>query len=303
MSTDNDPIGSAVAADPNAGVPAQPEPVAEEADEAVDPVVKTVALGPVDDDGGDPLSKLAAATGIKDMAILGAIIEAATATMQASHNAEIAALRQELADFKVEAEREGKVSDLNESMGGYPWMYYRIGPTFADERRRGWITIGPGGASPKSGKRDTGSFALYLKKGFIPITNRGICPVPTHVEVWKNFVDFVKRGGAEDFPISQIVTYQWHKRNPFAKMGVRFPQVEAVIDRLTSWTCEYCGYSMDFMPGDPEAGAAYRYHLTNADKVTFKEAVEAVQRAGLTTTPFRSRSIEEITRMSSPNDA
>lgn len=276
--------------------------VGDEAEEPT-PAIKTVILDAADVAGeDDPMTKLAKAAGISDPAILGAIIDAATQRMQAAHKAEIAALRQEVADFKVQSEREGKVQDLNESMGGYPWQYWRFGPSFPDEERRGWVAILPGGASPKSGSRDTGSFNLYVKKGMLPITNRGLCPVPTSSDVWKNYVEFVKRGGAEDFPASQIVAYQWHRKNPFAKLGVRWAQVEDIIDKLTSWTCEYCGYSMDFMPGDPKAGAAYRYHLTNADKVTFREAVEAVQRAGLTTTPFRSRSIDEITKLRNPND-
>lgn len=267
------------------------------ADEAV---AQTIALGD-EPDTDDPMTKLAKAVGVTDPALLGSIIEAATSRLNAAHKAEIEALRQELAQFKVDSEREGRVQDLNESMGGYPWQYWRFGPAYPDEQRRDWIAILPGGASPKSGSRDTGSFNIYVKKGMLPITNRGVCPVPTSSDVWKNYVEFVKRGGDADFPPSQIVSYQWHKRNPFAKMGIRWKQVEDILDQLVSWTCEYCGYSMDFMPGDKTAGAAYRVHLTNSDKVTFKEAVEAVQRAGLTTTPFRSRSIDEIMALKRPD--
>ena len=248
----------------------------------------------------DSMAKLAAATGINDIAALKAIIEAATSSLNASHKAEITALRTEIENVRLEGRDRGKVEDLNESMGGYPWMYYKIPQTFPDKQRRGWITMGPGGASPKDGHRDTGSFALYLKKGFIPITEHGLCPVPTSSNVADTYVDFVRRGGAGKFPASQIVAYQWHKRNPFAGMGVRWAQLDGILDKLQSFTCEYCGFSLDFMPDDPTVGTAYRIHLINADKVTFKEAIEAVRAAGLTTTPFKNRTIEEISQLNRP---
>lgn len=233
---------------------------------------------------GDPLAKLAAAAGISDPAALQAIIDAATKEIRAGNKAEIDALRAEM--HSVQDGHEGKVQDGNESMGGYPWMYYRIPQDFPDEQRRGWITVGPGGANTK-GNRDAGSFNNYLRKGFLPITKYGKCPVPTSPIAALAFVDFVKAGGWAEFPPSQLVAYAWHKKNPFARLGIRFPQLDAVIDTLIGFTCEYCGFELDFMPGDKTAGTAYRTHLVNTDKVTFKEAIDAVKAQGLTTTPFR----------------
>lgn len=250
-------------------------------------------------DEADAMAKLQAATGISDAGALQAIIEAATKNLTASHKAEMTALRKDLESVRQEG-REGNVTDLNESAGGYPWMYYKIPQTFPDEQRRGWVTMGPGGASPRTGHRDTGSFAAYLKKGFIPITKYGLCPVPVDPRVAKNYEAFVKHGGAVEFPGSQIVAYQWHKNNPFVGLGVRWTQLDSIIDKLITWQCEYCGFEMDFMPGDRTAGTAYRVHLVNTDKVPFKEAIEAVKAAGLTTTPFKSRTIEEISQMASP---
>ena len=251
----------------------------------------------------DAIVALSKAIGVSDPETLKFILDRATSQLNASHKAEIAALREEIQSVRVAAtDREGSVQNLNESAGGYPWMYYRIPMTFPDEGRRGWVTMGPGGASPSSGNRDTGSFNRYLKKGFIPITKYGLCPVPTSNIVAQTYEAFVKRGGAAEFPASQIVSYQWHKHNPFAALGVKWTQLEGILDKLSTFTCEYCGYSLDFMPGDPMVGTAYRQHLVNADKVTFKEAIEAVKAAGLTTTPFRNRSIDDIIRMSNPNE-
>ena len=162
------------------------------------------------------------------------------------------------------------------------------------------IVIGPGGASPRSGQRDTGSFANYLRKGMIPITKYGLCPVPTSTSVADHFVLFVQNGGAQEFPPSQIVAYAWHKRNPFTKLGVRFTQVDPIRSQLKSFTCDFCGYSLDFMPNDPSAGTAYRQHLMNSDKIPFREAIESVKAAGLTVTPFRPRAVDEIMELVAP---
>lgn len=235
----------------------------------------------------DPMAKLAAAVGINDPAALQAIIEAATRQLRTEFTAESDALRAEMAAMKMQG-HEGAVQDLNDTMGGYPWMYYRIPQDFPDEQRRGWITVGPGG-SGKDGNRDAGSYNRYLRKGFLPITKYGKCPVPTDPRASMGFIQFVKAGGAQEFPPHQLVAYNWHKKNPFARLGVRFPQLTPeIMESLIGFTCEYCGFEMDFMPGDKMAGTAYRTHLINADKIGFKEAIEAVKAAGLTTTPFRA---------------
>lgn len=267
---------------------------------ATDEELTAAAIHPNAGISADPISKLAAITGIDDKAALQTILEAATAALSGSHKAEVDALRREIDQVRNEG-REGKVADLNESMGGYPWMYYRFPSTFPDKQRRGWITMGPGGASPKDGRRDTGSFATYLKKGMIPITKYGLCPVPTSPVVANNYVEFIKRGGAVEFPASQIVAYSWHRNNPFVRLGVRWTQVDPIRHLLQSWTCEYCGFEMDFMPDDPTAGTTYRSHLVNVDKLTFKDAVQSVKDAGLTTTPYKQRTIEQISAMARPD--
>ncbi len=252
-------------------------------------------------DGGtveDAMSKLAAATGIADPAALKLIVEAATASLNASHKAEVDALRSEIDAVRQEG-REGRVVDYNESAGGYPWMYYRKPAAWPDVQTRNWITMGPGGAG-KDGHRDNGSFVLYVKKGFIPLTKYGQCPVPVSNKVSDTYSEFIKKGGAKEFPASQIVAYQWHRNNPFIRQGVRWEQLDGIIDKLKSWTCEYCGFRLDFMPDDPMVGQAYMIHLRVTDKVDFREASEAVKRQNLTATPFAQRSIEEIASLSRP---
>lgn len=265
------------------------------------PALPSVAV-PVQQGPDDPLAKLAAATGIADVDTLKMIVEAATASLTASHKAEMNALREDMQAMQLAAGHEGKVQDLNESMSGYPWQYYRIGPEFADAERRGWITLGPGGAE-RSGHRDTGSYANYLKKGFIPITKYGTCPVPTSPNAPQSFISMLRRGGAAEFPASQLVAYNWHRINPFAKLGIRFPQITSeLLNTLTGFTCEYCGFTREFMPGDVTAGTAYRIHLINADKISFKEAIEAVRAAGLTVTPFSRKTIKDAIKASRPTD-
>lgn len=253
-----------------------------------DPVAAAVAEEIAEKDTGEsPLEKLAKATGISDPSALKLIFEAAVKSMSDSHSAEVDALRREMSELKASG-HEGKVQNYNDDSGGYPWMYYRIPEEWPDEQRRGWITIGPGGAG-HSGKRDAGSFNRYLNKGFIPITKYGPCPVPTDPRAYLNYVAFVKAGGWKEFPPSQLVAYGWHKANPFVRLGVRFPQMDALADSIQTFVCEYCGYTKDFMPDDKTIGASYISHMINTDKVTRKEAVEAVKAAGFQTTPYRAK--------------
>ena len=253
----------------------------------------------------DPLEALAEATGVKDPAALKAILAAAMEQMNAAHSAEMAAVRQELSEVRDTQNaihgRDG-VKEDNTSLGGMPWMYYKFPETWPDEQRRGWISMGPGGQRPRDGQRMVNAFAHYLQKGMIPITKYGLCPVPVSSKGADTLLDFVKNGGAVEFPASQIVAYGWHRKNPFARLGVRFPQVEAIRDKLQTFVCEACGHTMDFMPDDKSVGSVYRSHLMNSDKYPFRDAVEAVNRAGYKTTGHAPQSIDKIIAARSPLD-
>jgi hypothetical protein len=200
----------------------------------------------------------------------------------------IAALRAELEAVRAEAQnanrsRPGDLLNENASPGGYPWMYYRIPQNWPDATTRGWVTIGPGGPG-HDGRRDVGTFARYLKKGLRPIEAYGYITVPTKTDATESFLPMLQKGGAKEFPCSQVIAYKWHIRPPIP--GLKFPQYEANKSNVKRMTCEACGLRLYFMASDRNAGNFYRAHLQMAHKYPFRDAAEAITRAGFDLAPF-----------------
>lgn len=203
----------------------------------------------------------------------------------AAQNAELEGLRSEIAQVKAGqgASADGMINE-NASVGGYPWMCWRKPSTWPDKATRGWISIGPGGATPK-GNRDTGSYSHYLKKGMIPVTKYGFIDIPKSPNAVEAFLPILAKGAAREFPASQVIAFEWHLRPPIK--GLVFPQYEVVKDSIKSFICEACGKQQFFMPDDEEIGNAYRSHLMGPHKYPFREAAEAVKSQGFNLAPFR----------------
>jgi hypothetical protein len=199
----------------------------------------------------------------------------------AARDAEVQALRQELEQLKTKVSSDGFLGEGDDqiSVGGYPWMYWKHPET-------GWITIGPGGPTP-NGNRDVGSYTLYLRRGFIPLTSYGVYVEPPKTpRAADQYIPLLRAGGAREFPASQVLAYNWHIRPPLP--GIKFPQYEAIKDQVVTFVCEACGHQLFFAPGEKaQAGEAYRSHLMNQHKYPFREAAEAVKVAGLTFAPYR----------------
>jgi hypothetical protein len=211
----------------------------------------------------------------------------------AARDAEVSALRQELQAAKVGA---GQAGDA-QGAGGMPWMYWRKGPNWPDEASRGWIGVAPGGPTP-AGARDTGAYNLYLKKGMQPITKYGYIEPPTNPEAIHSFLPMLKKGGAGEFPASQVIAFKWHITPPIK--GLKFPQYEAVKGNVIHFECESCGHTLYFMPEErAKAGETYRAHLMVAHKYPFREAAEALRQSGFTA---RTRAGGETT-YTPPTDA
>lgn len=218
----------------------------------------------------------------------------------ASQGAEIQALHQELQAVKT-AGADGMLQK-DVSVGGYPWMYWRLPNAhgFKASGRAGWIQFAPGGATPK-GSRDSGSYSTYLRKGMVPVTRYGYINPPTKPQAFADsYVTILKApGGAAEFPASQVIAYNWHIRPPIA--GLKFPQYEALKGSIKNWVCEACGDQRFFMPNDKEIGGVYRTHLMVDHKYPFREAAEAVKIAGYTISPYAPKTTEEMMAADSPN--
>lgn len=224
---------------------------------------------------------------------LQAVIQQATA----AQSAEIQALRAELETVKnsARAGADGMLLDENASIGGYPWMLWRKPDTWPDTGSRGWVTAGPGGATPNN-NRDAGSYTRYLKKGMIPITRYGYVEPPKSEKVQDQFRALFKAYGnafAAEFPASQVIAYKWHLNPPYP--GIKFKQYEDMKTQIKHFTCEACGEQFFFLPTDSEAGNVYRAHLMARHKYEFRDTRDALKAEGLSATPYRQVSIEEMT--------
>ena len=160
----------------------------------------------------------------------------------------------------------GPIDNTGEQLGpvGYPWQYYkqpvRTLPDGSIGLSAGWISAGPGGAL-STGERDAGAYTRYQMKGMKPITEYGSCPVPSVAPKTPGgvFVAMLEKGGAKEFPVTQILAYKWHVNPPIK--GLTFPQIEAVREQVRHFICSDCAFDLWFLAEDQEARATSLRHL------------------------------------------
>lgn len=199
-----------------------------------------------------------------DPAMLGsAIPDAATAKA-------LAAMRQELDDTRAEIAQLSTATRKNTKIQGsgddesYPWQVYRRPDEYVagEANQAGWLVIAPGGAT-RAGRRDGGSFLKYTElKGFKPITKYGPADVPTQGKPGHEFFSMLERGGAIEFPVSQVIAYKWHLKPPI--QGLVFPQVAEAIERgeVKRFHCDECTLELWFVTEDSYTLQACFTHLT-----------------------------------------
>ena len=68
-----------------------------------------------------------------------------------------------------------------------------------------------------------------------------------------------QRGGAKEFPVSQIIAFHWHVRPPFK--GVTFPQLKGVD--ITDYQCPECDRGLFSALNPREAAEQLRTHLVS----------------------------------------
>ncbi len=275
------------------------------------PVQEPVPQETLDAQAAAAMTRQVAADGIKsatDTDVLAALakegvtledVKKMLADSVNAHSAEITALRQELQSVKT-AGSDGMIGQ-DASVGGMPWMYWRCPNSagFKASGRAGWITYAPGGPTPK-GARDTGSYATYLKKGMVPVTQYGYLAPPTKPQAYlDSFLTILQApGGSAEFPASQVIAYGWHLKPPIK--GMVFEQYEALKGTIKHWQCEACGERRFFMPDDTEIGGVYRTHLMVDHKYPFREAAEAIKLAGYTASPYAPATVEQMMARTSP---
>jgi len=126
-----------------------------------------------------------------------------------------------------------------------------------------------------------------------PVTKYGYISAPTDPEAVKSFLPLLRKGGAVEFPASQVIAFKWHISPPIK--GLKFPQYEAVRETVINFVCEACGHTLYFLKeAKAVAGENYRAHLMVAHKYPFREAAEAIRLSGFTVKNFASEAVAGI---------
>lgn len=173
-------------------------------------------------------------------------------------------MQKQIADLTGEVTRLRSLGDRSEESmdagpSGWPWQYYKR-PDRPGDPLSGWVVTAPGGASPRTGQRDVGSYARYMAKGFLPLTRYGVAPIPEgDPRPGMEFRTILENGGAGEFPISQVVTCRWHITPPVP--GIVFPDYEANKDKVRHFLCEDCDFEMWYIEDDRQTANACFRHL------------------------------------------
>ena len=214
--------------------------------------------------------------------------EAQTAEVIARLQTQIDRLEQEVVSVRQRDTSSASGDLADAGPGGYPWQYYKR-PARPNDPMSGWIIAGPGGPSPKG--RDVSSLTLHVNKGHKPITQYGVCLVPsdTHkLGAGGQFISMLKNGGAVEFPVSQILTYKWHIKPPFP--GLRFPQVDEAMEKgiVRHFACRDCEFELWFLEDDEDTALTAFRHLRSKKQpddgrhgYAREEAIQIMEKIGV----------------------
>ena len=204
-------------------------------------------------------------------------VDTTTAAAIAALQREVESLREALA--RTESAVTPKADD-DGGPGGYPYMYYKRsedgGPM------SGWIIYANGGASPRTGQRDTGTYGLLLSKGYKALPRYGIADPPaSYPRPGSRYIPFLLKGGAKEVPASQVLALKWHLKPPLA--GTVFPQYEKIKETAQNFVCDEgdCPLDMWFLPDDQTTASACLTHLKVSHDYKHREAVAALRDQGI----------------------
>lgn len=200
------------------------------------------------------------------------------AALKAMEN-EIAILRRQQSLTQAQLDDEA-----DSGPGGYPHMYYKRpndgGPM------AGWIVVANGGASPKTGQRDSGTYSNLMSKGFKPLPRYGIVgPASDYAGSGKRPGDVYRtlliNGGAKDVPASQVLALRWHIQSPIP--GTVFPQYEQVKHQAMTFECDEgdCSTIFSFLESDQTTAGACLDHLRSRHGYRWDEARAALENQGI----------------------
>ncbi len=182
-------------------------------------------------------------------------------------------------ESRVNANETATESGADEDgASGFPWQYYAK-PNLGPEAN--WIVSSPGG-SAKGGRRNTGAYANRSARGFKPLMGYGVAPIPSDAPLpGQPFWSMIERGGAKEFPASQVLAYKWHQNPPVE--GILFPQYELVKDTIKEFQCDECELELSFLPDDTLSPRACFNHLRNTHEYPRSEAKAAMDAQGIKT--------------------
>lgn len=201
--------------------------------------------------------------------------ESAYAAALAQVQAQVAELKKELNTVR-QSTADGEMADSG--ISGYPWQYYRR-PVRQDDPMSNWIVIAPGGtaaAGKFAGRRAVEQYAHYQGKGFLPITAYGPAPVPN---VGNDMLWLLERGGAKEFPATQVLAYKWHVKPPLP--GLLFPEYEKIKGTEILAECEECNWNEWGLEGDKTVSVDFLLHLRQKHGYPRKEAALLIREQGL----------------------
>lgn len=146
-------------------------------------------------------------------------------------------------------------------------------------KRNGWISTGPTSTGNLQDFRDMGYDFLSQYGQFKNVDDttheRDINGVG-----WNSFQEpwrlLFQRGGAKEFPISQIIAYHWHIKPPYRE--VKFPQLEGV--EIHDYFCPECDTGVFSSTNDAEAVRMLRQHLMSKINDSHAYRVEDFQKLG-----------------------
>ena len=128
----------------------------------------------------------------------------------------MAVTAQALAEFET-----ARVDEYGDDPKSYKHIYWR--------RPEGAIIVAPGWDS---------EIANFVKLGFTPLPQYGkfFLEQPGWAVLREPYREILRRGGAHEFTVAQLLELGWHRRAPYR--GVEFPQLEGV--EIPEHPCPTC---------------------------------------------------------------
>lgn len=177
--------------------------------------------------------------------------------------------------------RQGGEELADSGVSGFPWQFYRR-PIRKNDPMSGWIVSAPGGTASTgryAGRRAVEQYAHYQSKGFLPLTQYGPSPVPVTSNGADVMRHLLERGGAKEFPATQVLAYKWHIEPPLE--GMKFPEYEKIRGTEILAQCEECNWDLYGLENEVQVSIDFLRHLRQSHGYPRREAALLIREQGL----------------------